>query len=186
MADPSWDSDNVCVSILSTGQVVGVSVSACRVHVFALLIHLCSSSQSPASSRPLPFSSLPVSSWCVFSLERRAQLMLAMQRNVIQNRLNPGPNGPLPLIRTHVDGYMISLMFADLLQGIGAIMSARWAAAGRVYCSDYCTAQGMSSSSAHPSPHPHPPSIHRRNSAARRNWYVLRPFCNFSSSQIIP
>ncbi|KAG8857234.1 hypothetical protein FRB96_005909 [Tulasnella sp. 330] len=33
-------------------------------------------------------------------------------------------------------------MFADLLQGLGAVFSAKWAADGRVICSAYCSAQG--------------------------------------------
>ncbi|KAG8903040.1 hypothetical protein FRB99_003811 [Tulasnella sp. 403] len=67
---------------------------------------------------------------------------LLVLRNFVENRRKPGPNGVQPLIRTHVDAYMISLMFADLLQGLGAVTSAKWAADGRVVCSAYCTAQG--------------------------------------------
>ncbi|KIO16181.1 hypothetical protein M407DRAFT_233327, partial [Tulasnella calospora MUT 4182] len=63
-------------------------------------------------------------------------------RNVIETRRHPGPNGPVPLIRTHVDGYMLSLLFADLLQGLGAVTSAKWAAEGKVTCGSYCAAQG--------------------------------------------
>lgn len=37
---------------------------------------------------------------------------------------------------------MLSLLFADLLQGLGAVTSAKWAAEGRVTCGSYCVAQG--------------------------------------------
>ncbi|KAG8997283.1 hypothetical protein FRB93_000416 [Tulasnella sp. JGI-2019a] len=105
------DTDSACLSVLSTGEIVGLSFIAQSgvISTVAVLI----------------FAALVV-------------------RNVIYNRLHPGPHGQtLPLIRTHVDGYMLSLLFADLLQGIGAFLSAKWAANGRVTCSTYCSAQGI-------------------------------------------
>ncbi|KAG8927978.1 hypothetical protein FRC03_003648 [Tulasnella sp. 419] len=101
--------DSECVSLLNTGQIVGLSFIAESGVISTLAV--------------LVFLGLVV-------------------RNVISDRRNPGPNGPAPLIRTHIDGYILSLMFADLLQGLGAIFSAKWAAEGKVYCSNYCTAQG--------------------------------------------
>ncbi len=56
--------------------------------------------------------------------------------------MNPPP-GKWKLIRTHVDAYLLSLLFADLLQGIGAVLSLKWSLEKKTYCSAYCTAQGV-------------------------------------------
>lgn len=85
--------------------------------------------------------------WCLAGLEAvHAYFPPRLhQRNVIQIRRHPGPKRATPLIQTHVDGYMLSLMLADLLQGLGAVTSAKWAAQGKVECGSYCVAQGKSS-----------------------------------------
>ncbi|KAG9031593.1 hypothetical protein FRB95_002522 [Tulasnella sp. JGI-2019a] len=63
-------------------------------------------------------------------------------KNYIRNLANPPP-GKWRLIRTHVDAYMLSLMVADLLQAVGAILTSRWAIEQKTYCSAYCIAQGI-------------------------------------------
>jgi len=65
-------------------------------------------------------------------------------RNYIRNIIDPPrPGGQWKLIRTHVDAYMLSLLFTDLLQGVGGILTMKWAIEQRTYCSAYCTAQGI-------------------------------------------
>ncbi|KAG8882234.1 hypothetical protein FRB98_003860 [Tulasnella sp. 332] len=68
--------------------------------------------------------------------------LFMVARNYIRNLINPPP-GKWRLIRTHVDAYLLSLMCADLLQAVGAILTARWALEQRTYCSSYCTTQGV-------------------------------------------
>ncbi|KAG8916879.1 hypothetical protein FRC01_002810 [Tulasnella sp. 417] len=68
--------------------------------------------------------------------------LLLVLKNYIRNVVHPPP-GKWKLIRTHVDAYLLSLLFADLLQGIGAVLSLRWALKHKTYCSAYCTAQGV-------------------------------------------
>lgn len=45
--------------------------------------------------------------------------------------------------RTHVDFYMLSLLFADLLQGLGAIVNIEWIRGAQCYCGALCRAQGI-------------------------------------------
>jgi hypothetical protein len=69
-------------------------------------------------------------------------LLGLVARNFIRNLIDPPPGGEWRLIRTHVDAYLLSLLCAEIWQGIGAIMSVKWVLEGTVYCSNYCTAQG--------------------------------------------
>ncbi|KIO20481.1 hypothetical protein M407DRAFT_29889 [Tulasnella calospora MUT 4182] len=71
-----------------------------------------------------------------------AGLISTVAKNYVRNVVNPPP-GRWKLIRTHVDAYLLSLLFADLLQGIGAVLSLKWALEKKTYCSVYCTAQGV-------------------------------------------
>jgi len=68
-------------------------------------------------------------------------LLGLVARNFIRNVKNP-PGGEWHLIRTHVDAYLLSLLCSEILQGLGAIMNARWILEGALYCSGYCTVQG--------------------------------------------
>ncbi|QRV89717.1 G protein coupled glucose receptor regulating Gpa2 protein [Ceratobasidium sp. AG-Ba] len=45
--------------------------------------------------------------------------------------------------RTHVDFYMLSLLFADLLQGLGAMVNIEWIRGSQCYCGALCRAQGI-------------------------------------------
>ncbi|CAE7076260.1 unnamed protein product [Rhizoctonia solani] len=45
--------------------------------------------------------------------------------------------------RTHVDFYMLSLLLADLLQGLGAIVNIEWIRGAECYCGSLCRAQGV-------------------------------------------
>lgn len=45
--------------------------------------------------------------------------------------------------RSHVDFYMLSLLFADLLQGLGAIVNVEWIRGAECYCGSLCRAQGI-------------------------------------------
>ncbi|CAE6476337.1 unnamed protein product [Rhizoctonia solani] len=45
--------------------------------------------------------------------------------------------------RTHVDFYMLSLLFADLLQGLGAVVNIEWIRGAECYCGSLCRAQGV-------------------------------------------
>ena len=60
----------------------------------------------------------------------------------VQNVRDPPPGGKWRLVRTHIDAYLLSLLGAEIVQGLGAVMNAKWVLEGTVYCSDYCTAQG--------------------------------------------
>ncbi|KAG8963312.1 hypothetical protein FRC05_004786 [Tulasnella sp. 425] len=71
-----------------------------------------------------------------------AIFLLLVLKNYIRNVVNPPP-GKWKLIRTHVDAYLLSLLVADLLQGIGAVLSLKWSLEQKTYCSAYCTAQGV-------------------------------------------
>jgi hypothetical protein len=69
-------------------------------------------------------------------------LLGLVARNFIRNVVDPPPGGEWRLIRTHLDAYLLSLLGAETLQGIGAVMSMKWVLEGTVYPSNYCTAQG--------------------------------------------
>jgi hypothetical protein len=60
----------------------------------------------------------------------------------IRNVKDPPPGGEWRLIRTHIDAYLLSLLGSEIVQGIGAIMNAKWVLEGTLYCSDYCSVQG--------------------------------------------
>ncbi|CAE6410613.1 unnamed protein product [Rhizoctonia solani] len=45
--------------------------------------------------------------------------------------------------RTHVDFYMLSLLVADLLQGLGAVVNIEWIRGAECYCGPLCKAQGV-------------------------------------------
>ncbi|KAH7341802.1 hypothetical protein B0J17DRAFT_714970 [Rhizoctonia solani] len=45
--------------------------------------------------------------------------------------------------RTHVDFYMLSLLLADLLQGLGAVVNIEWIRGAECYCGSLCRAQGV-------------------------------------------
>ncbi|CAE6515883.1 unnamed protein product [Rhizoctonia solani] len=45
--------------------------------------------------------------------------------------------------RTHVDFYMLSLLVADLLQGLGAVVNIEWIRGAQCYCGPLCRAQGV-------------------------------------------
>ncbi|KAJ1307500.1 hypothetical protein OPQ81_001599 [Rhizoctonia solani] len=45
--------------------------------------------------------------------------------------------------RTHVDFYMLSLLLADLLQGLGAVVNIEWIRGAECYCGALCRAQGV-------------------------------------------
>ncbi|QRW17909.1 G protein coupled glucose receptor regulating Gpa2 protein [Rhizoctonia solani] len=45
--------------------------------------------------------------------------------------------------RTHVDFYMLSLLVADLLQGLGAVVNIEWIRGAECYCGSLCKAQGV-------------------------------------------
>ncbi|KAG8764137.1 hypothetical protein FRC11_004625 [Ceratobasidium sp. 423] len=45
--------------------------------------------------------------------------------------------------RTHVDFYMLSLLVADLLQGLGAVVNIEWIRGAECYCGSLCRAQGV-------------------------------------------
>ncbi|KAF8606608.1 hypothetical protein BDV93DRAFT_349986 [Ceratobasidium sp. AG-I] len=45
--------------------------------------------------------------------------------------------------RTHVDFYMLSLLFADFLQGMGAVVNVEWVRGAQCYCGSLCRAQGI-------------------------------------------
>ncbi|EJD52474.1 hypothetical protein AURDEDRAFT_142434 [Auricularia subglabra TFB-10046 SS5] len=62
-------------------------------------------------------------------------------RNVWRNHESRPHEGWL-LMRNHIDAYLLSLLFSDLLHALGSIMDLRWVAEGEVYCGDYCSAQG--------------------------------------------
>ncbi|KAH7100171.1 hypothetical protein BKA62DRAFT_256444 [Auriculariales sp. MPI-PUGE-AT-0066] len=47
-----------------------------------------------------------------------------------------------PIINTHLDIYMISLLVSDSFQAIGAVMDIRWIRQGTVSCGSFCNAQG--------------------------------------------
>jgi len=68
-------------------------------------------------------------------------LLGLVARRFIRNMKDP-PGGEWRLVCTHVDAYFLSLLGAETLQGLGAIMSVKWVYEGVLYCSDYCTAQG--------------------------------------------
>jgi hypothetical protein len=42
----------------------------------------------------------------------------------------------------HIDLYMLSLLAADLVQGIGAMLDVHWVRERSVQCGGYCNAQG--------------------------------------------
>jgi len=69
-------------------------------------------------------------------------LLALVARNFIRNVKDPPPGGEWRLVRTHIDAYLLSLLGAETVQGVGAIMNTKWVLEGTVYCSDYCTAQG--------------------------------------------
>ena len=69
-------------------------------------------------------------------------LLGLVARNFIRNVKDPPPGGEWRLIRTHLDAYLLSLLGSEILQGIGAIMNAKWVLEGALYCSDYCSVQG--------------------------------------------
>ena len=69
-------------------------------------------------------------------------LLGLVARNFIRNLKDPPPGGEWRLVRTHTDAYLLSLFSAEILQGVGAIMNAKWVLEGTLYCSSYCTAQG--------------------------------------------
>jgi len=69
-------------------------------------------------------------------------LLGLVARNFIQNVKDPPPGGEWRLVRTHIDAYLLSLLGAETVKGVGGIMSAKWVLEGALYCSDYCTAQG--------------------------------------------
>ena len=69
-------------------------------------------------------------------------LLGLVARNFIRNVRDPPPGGEWRLVRTHVDAYLLSLLSAETVQGVGAIMNVKWILEGGLYCSDYCTAQG--------------------------------------------
>ncbi|KZV92211.1 hypothetical protein EXIGLDRAFT_718599 [Exidia glandulosa HHB12029] len=56
-----------------------------------------------------------------------------------------------PIVKTHVDAYMISLLVSDLLQAVGAMINVHHVRVGRTECSVYCTAQGVLKSLGEPS-----------------------------------
>jgi len=68
-------------------------------------------------------------------------LLGLVARNVIRNIRHP-PREKWRLIRTHVDAYMLSLLFSELLHGLGAAMDMRWVHYGLVWCGRYCSVQG--------------------------------------------
>jgi len=69
-------------------------------------------------------------------------LLGLVTRNFIRNMKDPPPGGKWRLLRTHTDAYLLSLLGAETLQSLGAIMNAKWVLEGVLYCSDYCTVQG--------------------------------------------
>ncbi|KAG8735352.1 hypothetical protein FRC10_010687 [Ceratobasidium sp. 414] len=45
--------------------------------------------------------------------------------------------------RSHVDFYVLSLLFADLLQSLGAIVNIEWIRSSQCYCGSLCRTQGI-------------------------------------------
>lgn len=68
-------------------------------------------------------------------------LLMLYARNVWNTARRPPPEG-WKFLRTHIDAYLLSLLFADLLHAFGSIMDLKWVSEGHVYCGDYCSAQG--------------------------------------------
>jgi len=79
----------------------------------------------------------------VISTSMVLMLLGLVARNFIRNVKDPPPpGGEWRLVRTHLDAYLLSLLGSEILQGIGAIMNAKWVLEGALYCSDYCSVQG--------------------------------------------
>ena len=78
----------------------------------------------------------------VMSTSTVLMLLGSVAYNFIRNLRDPPPGGEWRLVRTHIDAYLLSLFVAEIMQGLGAIMNAKWVLEGTLHCSGYCTAQG--------------------------------------------
>ncbi|KAF8516220.1 hypothetical protein BU17DRAFT_67633 [Hysterangium stoloniferum] len=68
---------------------------------------------------------------------------LGLLKRIARTRRENPPQPWSKLIKTPIQVYMLSLFFADLVQGLGQALSWRWLSRGKVVCSAYCTAQGL-------------------------------------------
>ncbi|KAF8598559.1 hypothetical protein BDV93DRAFT_508845 [Ceratobasidium sp. AG-I] len=60
-----------------------------------------------------------------------------------QTHISPPPEGPRRVLRSNLDGYMLSLLVGEAVVSVGGLIDAKWAYEQQTYCGGTCTAQGI-------------------------------------------